>query len=172
EEPVPPANLPALKKVADAVAPLGIPVATGERIHTLHEYRELLELHAADIIQPDIAHFGGILNTKKLAAWADIYYVLMAPHNVGGPIATAAALHLAACTPNFKIQENFNDFDEPYVLASAPGLPSVADGYFPLPTGPGLGVTLDEEVVRANPEQRINFNLFKDDWHKRKARME
>ena len=97
-----------------------MPVATGERIHTLHEYRELFELHAADIIQPDIAHFGGILHTKKLAAWADTYYVLIAPHNVGGPVATAAALHLAAGTPNFKIQENFNDFDEAYVLASAP----------------------------------------------------
>lgn len=172
EEPVPPSNMPALKKVADAVAPLGIPVATGERIHTMHEFRDLLELHAADVIQPDIAHFGGILNTKKLAAWADVYYVLMAPHNVGGPIATAAALHLAACMPNFKIQENFNDFDEPYVLASAPGLPAVEDGSFPLPTGPGLGVTLDEEVVAAHPEQRIHFNLFKDDWHKRKARIE
>jgi galactonate dehydratase len=171
EEPVPPANYPALKKVADAIAPLGVPVATGERIHTLHDYRELLELHAADILQPDIAHFGGILNTKKLAAWADAYYVLMAPHNVGGPIATAAALHLAACTPNFKIQENFNDFDEPYVLASAPGLPAVEDGYFPLPPGPGLGVTLDEAVVAEHPEQRIHFNLFKEGWHKRDARM-
>jgi galactonate dehydratase len=172
EEPVPPGNLAALKKVADAVGPLGVPVATGERLHTMHEYRELFELQAADIIQPDIAHFGGILNTKKLAAWADTYYVLMAPHNVGGPIATAAALHLAACTPNFKIQEHFNDFDEPYVLASAPGLPKVVDGYFDLPTAPGLGVTLDEEVVRAHPEQKIHFNLFKDDWHKRKAQME
>lgn len=171
EEPVPPANLPALKKVADAVSPLGVPVATGERLHTLHEYRELLELHAADIIQPDISHFGGILHTKKLAAWADTYYVLMAPHNVGGPVATAAALHLAACTPNFKIQEHFNDFDEPYVLAAAPGLPKVIDGYFGLPTGPGLGVTLDEEVIRAHPEQRIHFNLYKQDWHKRQARM-
>lgn len=171
EEPVPPANYPALKKVAEAIAPLGVPVATGERIHTLHDYRELLELHAADILQPDIAHFGGILNAKKLAAWADAYYVLMAPHNVGGPIATAAALHLAACTPNFKIQENFNDFDEPYVLASAPGLPAVEDGYFPLPPGPGLGVTLDEAVVAEHPEQRIHFNLFKEGWHKRDARM-
>lgn len=171
EEPVPPANYPALKKVADAISPLGVPVATGERIHTLHDYRELLELHAADILQPDIAHFGGLLNTKKLAAWADVYYVLMAPHNVGGPIATAAALHLAACTPNFKIQENFNDFDEPYVLASAPGLPAVEDGYFPLPSGPGLGVTLDETVVAKHPAQSIHFNLFKEGWHKRDARM-
>lgn len=171
EEPVPPSNMPALKKAADAIAPLGVPVATGERIHTMHEYRDLLELQAADIIQPDIAHFGGILNTKKLAAWADTYYVLIAPHNVGGPVATAAALHLAAGAVNFKIQENFNDFDEAYVLESAPGLPAVVDGYFPLPTGPGLGVTLDAEVVAAHPEQRIDFSLYKADWHKRKARV-
>lgn len=171
EEPVPPANLAALRKVAEAVGPLGVPVATGERLHTMHSFRELFELHAADIIQPDIAHFGGLLNTKKLAAWADAYYVLIAPHNVGGPVATAAALHLAACTPNFKIQENFNDFDEPYVLESAPGLPAVEDGCFSLPTGPGLGVTVNEDVIRAHPEQRIHFSLYKQDWHKRKALM-
>lgn len=169
EEPVPPENLASLKKVMDAVAPLAVPVATGERLHTMHEYRELFELHAADIIQPDISHFGGILNTKKLAAWADIYYMLVAPHNVGGPVSTAAALHLAACTPNFKIQEHFNDFDEAYVLESAPGLPKVVDGYFGLPTGAGLGVILDEDVLAAHPVQSIHFNLYQDDWHKRKA---
>jgi galactonate dehydratase len=171
EEPVPPANIAALKKVQDAVAPLGIPVATGERLHTLHEYREVMESHACDIIQADIAHFGGILHTRKLAAWADTYYMLIAPHNVGGPVSTAAALHFAACTPNFKIQEHFNDFDEPWVLASAPGLPPVQDGHFALPTGPGLGVTIDEEVIAAHPMQRINFNLFRADWHKRRAVM-
>ncbi len=169
EEPVPPSNLAALKKVADAVAPLGVPVATGERLHTLHEYRELFERHACDIIQADISHFGGILHTRKLAAWADTYYMLIAPHNVGGPVSTAAALHFAACTPNFKIQEHFNDFDEPYVLASAPGLPRVQDGHFALPAGPGLGVTLDEELIAAHPMQRIHFNLYKSNWHKRQA---
>lgn len=175
EEPVPPENLPALKKVSDAVAPLGIPIATGERIHTLYEYRELFELGAADIIQPDITHLGGLLNAKKLAAWADAYYVLIAPHNVGGPVSTAAALHLAACTPNFKIQEHFNDFADPYVKDAAPGNPEVAEsgpdaGTFALPQGPGLGVTLDEEVFRAHPRQVVHFNLFKDDWHKRQAK--
>jgi galactonate dehydratase len=167
EEPVPPENLAALKKVADATAALGVPLATGERLHTFFEFRELFELQATDIIQPDITHFGGLLNTKKLAAWADTYYMLIAPHNVGGPVSTAAALHLAASTPNFKIQEHFNDFDEPYVKASAPGVPEVVDGYFPLPNGPGLGVKLDEAVIEANPRQQIHFNLFADDWHKR-----
>lgn len=169
EEPVPPENLAALKKTADAIAPLGIPIATGERLHTLYEYRELFELQAADIIQPDITHIGGLSNVKKLSAWAEAYYVLVAPHNVGGPVSTAAALHLAACTPNFKIQEHFNDFDEAYVKESAPGVPDVVDGYFPLPNGPGLGVTLHEDVIREHPQQKIHFNLFADDWHKRQA---
>ena len=170
EEPVPPENLAALKKAMDALAPLGIPVATGERLHTLFEYRELFELQAADIIQPDITHFGGILNVKKLAAWAEAYYMLIAPHNVGGPVSTAAALHLAAVTPNFKIQEHFNDFGEAYVKQAAPGNPEVIDGYFTLPQGPGLGITLNPDVIHAHPRQNIHFNLFTDDWHKRQAR--
>ncbi|MCY3906754.1 MAG: mandelate racemase/muconate lactonizing enzyme family protein [Anaerolineaceae bacterium] len=167
EEPVPPENIAALRKASEAIAPLGVPVATGERMHTMYEYRELFEMQAADIIQPDITHFGGILNTKKLAAWAESYYMLIAPHNVGGPVSTAAALHLAACTTNFKIQEHFNDFSESYVLEAAPGLPRVVDGYFSLPQGPGLGVTLDEDVIAANPRQKVHLNLFAEDWHKR-----
>jgi galactonate dehydratase len=167
EEPVPPENLAALKKVAEAIAPLGVPIATGERMHTPFEYRELFELQAADIIQPDITHYGGLSNTKKLAAWADAYYVLIAPHNVGGPVSTAAALHLAACTPNFKIQEHFNDFADSYVLDAAPGLPKVENGYFALPEGPGLGLTLNEDVIAAHPPQGAHFNLYQTDWHKR-----
>ncbi len=169
EEPVPPENLTALKKVSDAVAPLGVPIATGERLHTPYEYRELLELQAADIVQPDITHYGGLLNTKKLAAWAEAYYVLIAPHNVGGPVSTATTLHLAACTPNFKIQEHFNDFDQPYVKEAVPNGPEVVDGYFSLPEGPGLGVTLDEDVIRAHPRQKVHFNLFSDNWHLRRG---
>jgi galactonate dehydratase len=171
EEPVPPENLAALKKAADAIAPLGIPVATGERLNTIYEYRELFDLQAADIIQPDITHCGGLLNVKKIAAGAEACYMLVAPHNVGGPVSTAAALHLAACTPNFKIQEHFNDFAEAYVKEAAPGLPEVVDGYFALPPGPGLGVKLNEDVIRAHPRQKIHFNLFAEDWHKRQAKV-
>ncbi len=166
EEPVPPENLAALKKAAEHIR---IPVATGERIHTRHEYRELFELQTADVIQPDITHFGGILETKKLAAWADAYYVLVAPHNVGGAVSTAANLHLAACTTNFKIQEHFNDFAEDFVKAAAPGNPEVVDGYFALPSGPGLGVTLNHDLIAANPRRQIFFNLFAENWHRRQA---
>jgi galactonate dehydratase len=166
EEPVPPENLAALKKASEKIT---LPIATGERIHTRHDYRQLFELQAADIIQPDITHFGGLLETKKLAAWAQAYYILVAPHNVGGPVSTAAALHFAASTPNFKIQEHFNDFAEDWVKAAAPGNPEVVDGYFALPQGPGLGVKLDEAVISAHPRERIFFNLFAENWHRRQA---
>ena len=167
EEPVPPDNLKALKKVAQAVNGLGVPIATGERLHTLYACRELFEYQAADILQVDISHFGGIKYTKKLAGWAEAYYMLVAPHNVGGPVSTAAAFHFAACTPNFKIQENFNDFDKAYVKQAVTGLPEIKDGYFPLPEGPGLGVRLNEDIIEAHPRQKVHFNLFAEDWHKR-----
>ena len=166
EEPVPPENLAALEKVARQV---NIPVATGERIHVRHEFRELLERQAADVIQPDVTTVGGILEARKIAAWAESHYVLVAPHNVGGPISTAAALQVAACTPNFKIQEHFNDFSEAHVKLAAPGNPEVEDGHFAVPTRPGLGVTLDEDVVRAHPMRELHFDLFADNWHFRQA---
>jgi galactonate dehydratase len=166
EEPVPPDNLKALKKVSDRVS---IPVATGERIHVRHEFRELFELQAADVIQPDLTMCGGIAETRKIAAWAESYYLFVAPHNVGGPVSTAAALHLAAVTPNFKIQEHFNDFAEPYVKQAAPGNPEVEDGCFSLPHGPGLGVTLDEDVLAEHPRNELHFDLFRDDWQRRQA---
>ena len=166
EEPVPPENLKALAKVAEHT---DIPIATGERIHTRFEYRELFELQAADILQVDITHSGGLWEAKKLAGTAETHYMLMAPHNVGGPISTAANLHLAATTVNFKIQEYFNDFADPYVKDCEPGLPAVVDGYFPLPDAPGLGVTLNEEELARHPRQAVNFNLFAEGWEQRQA---
>lgn len=166
EEPVPPENLAALQKVSEKVS---LPVATGERIHVRHEYRELLERQAADIIQPDITQMGGLLESKKLASWAESYYVLVAPHNVGGPVSTAASLHFAASTPNFKIQEHFNDFADSWVKEAAPGNPEVIDGYFALPQGPGLGVTLNKDFLREHPQQRVFFNLYAENWHLRQV---
>ncbi|GHO42518.1 galactonate dehydratase [Ktedonospora formicarum] len=166
EEPVPPENAAALKKAAEQI---NIPIATGERIHTRYDFREVIESQAADYLQADIAHFGGILETKKLAAWAESYYILMAPHNVGGPVSTAAALHFAASTPNFKIQEHFNDFADEWVKTATPGNPEVIDGYFALPDKPGLGVTLNEEVIAQHPRENVFFDLFKENWERRQA---
>nr|WP_246300598.1 mandelate racemase/muconate lactonizing enzyme family protein [Actinopolyspora biskrensis] len=161
EEPVPPENVEALSKVS---AETSLAVATGERIHDRFEYRELFSRQAADIIQPDIGHFGGISEARKVAATAETHYVLLAPHNVGGPVLTAANLHLAAVTENFKIQEHFNDFADAHVKQAAPGLPEVEDGYFALPSGPGLGVELDVDFVREHPASGARFDLYAEDW--------
>src|SRR5215216_2773092 len=154
-----------------AIAPLRIPLATGERMHTPHEYRELFELQAADIVQADITHYGGMLATKKLAAWADAYYMLIAPHNVCGPVGTAAGLHVAASTPNFKIQEHFNDFADAWVKEAVTGMVEVdpTDGCFPLPAGPGLGITLNEAFVAEHPPKDAFFDLFADNWYQRRG---
>lgn len=93
EEPVPPENLKALEKVA---AKVDIPVATGERIHDRIEFRELFDSQAVDIIQPDVGHIGGIWETRKLAATAETHYMLVAPHNVGGSVLTAASSRSAS----------------------------------------------------------------------------
>src|SRR2546430_14523182 len=105
------------------------------------------------------------MEARKIAAWAESHYVQVAPHNVGGPISTAAALHLAACTPNFKVQGHFNAFSEAYVLQVAPGNPPVDGGHFGLPRGPGLGVTLDEDVAGEHPMREMHFDLDGEDWH-------
>src|SRR5437667_5616151 len=104
EEPIPPEDIPGLAYVRSKI---NIPVATGERCFTHYEYRQIFEHRAADIIQADIIHAGGILEMKKIAAMADAQYTVMAPHNSNGPVSTAASVHFDACTTNFKIQECF-----------------------------------------------------------------
>src|SRR5690606_38601533 len=129
EEPVPPDNL---EMLARAAAKVSLPIATGERLHTRFEALRLLELGCVDILQTDITQSCGLLDGQKTAAMAASRYVSFAPHNVGGPVSTAACLHLAACTTNFRIQEHFNDFVDPWVreAATGPGYPAVVDGYF------------------------------------------
>lgn len=166
EEPVPPENLQALSKVAGKV---DIPVATGERIHDRIEFRELFASQAADIIQPDVGHIGGILETRKLAATAETHYVLVAPHNVGGSVLTAASLQLAACTPNFKILEHFNDFADAEIKKIVTGAPEVdpRTGCFEISHAPGLGVEFDADAAAEFPQQQARFDLWAEGWEKR-----
>ncbi|MFF2520557.1 mandelate racemase/muconate lactonizing enzyme family protein [Streptomyces liangshanensis] len=166
EEPVPPENVDALRKVAEKV---DVPIATGERVHDRIEFRELFASRAVDIIQPDVGHIGGILETRKLAATAETHYVLVAPHNVGGSVLTAASLQLAACTPNFKILEHFNDFADAEIKKVVKGAPQVdpADGCFPVSHAPGLGVEFDVEAAAEFPQQRARFDLWAEGWEKR-----
>ena len=141
EEPVPPENVDEMARVA---AHTTIPIASGERLVTKYEFAQLLIKQAAQIIQLDVGQCGGILESKKIAGMAEAHYALIAPHMYVGPIAAAAAIQLDTCSPNFMIQEwNVNDlhseiFTEPILLEN---------GYITPPTGPGLGVELDEAVV-------------------------
>lgn len=142
EEPVPPQNVDAMLKVSQAV---DIPLATGERLYTKWGFRQLIEKQAADIVQPDACHAGGMLELKKIAAMAEAYYIGFAPHNPYGPVNTMAALHVVATVPNFVIQEGgHGDYD---ILLKEP-FPRQKGGYFDLPKGPGLGIELDEKALR------------------------
>jgi galactonate dehydratase len=141
EEPCLPENVDTLVTIARSTS---IPIATGERLFTKWGFREVLEKQAAVIVQPDLCHAGGILECKKIAAMAECYYAGIAPHNPLGPISLAACLQLDACTPNFLIQEQVTlgegYLKEPFRLV---------DGHVELPTGPGLGIELDDEAIGA-----------------------
>jgi galactonate dehydratase len=164
EEPVPPEDIESLLFVKNHI---GIPVATGERYQTRYGFRDLVERRAADVLQPDIIHAGGFLETKRIAAMAEPCFMTVAPHNSAGPGCTAASVHLAACTPNFKIQETFDDFAEPWLKEVVRGAPQAQNGCFELPQRPGLGIELDEEIIRAHPPSKGFFNLWDPQWHKR-----
>jgi galactonate dehydratase len=166
EEPVPPEDIEALLTVKNHI---GIPVATGERCHTRYGFRELIERRAADILQPDVMHDGGLLETKKIAAMAETCYITLAPHNSSGPGCSTASVHLAACTTNFKIQETFDDFSAPWLKEVVRGVPEVKDGCYELPTRPGLGIELNEEAIRQHPPGKGFFNLWDSQWHKRQV---
>ncbi len=146
EEPVDPFDVDALKKVSDH---LHLPIAVGERIYTRYGFRRILELHAADILQPDIGNTGGILECKKIAAMAEAYNMRIAPHTCASPVSTAAALQLDACIPNFLIQElyPYRIPDHFQLVDHAPEL-DVRNGLMPVPGRPGLGVDLDMNRVK------------------------
>ena len=166
EEPVPPENAAALAHVRDRTR---IPIATGERAHTVGEIREFIETGIADVVQIDLTHFGGFLGIKRVAGWAEAHYLLMAPHNVCGPVGTMANVHFAIATPNYKVLEHFNDFADQWVKDLVDYAPQVAveDGCFGLPERPGLGLKLNHEACRAHPRTGGTLKLFEAGWEKR-----
>lgn len=147
EEPTPPDNLEALKAVREK-SPVAI--SAGERLYNLRQYKDLFEMRAADYIQPDISHAGGIMELKKIAAVADAYYIPFAPHNPSGPVANAATLQLAACCPNFSILEIMYS-DVPWRADVTDEELHYADGYMDIPNKPGLGIEIDENACLAHP---------------------
>jgi galactonate dehydratase len=166
EEPVPPENIDALVLVARSV---GVPIATGERLYTKWGFKDVLEKQAAAVIQPDICHDGGILETRKIAAMAEVYYVGIAPHNPNGPVATAATVQVDACTPNFLIQE-YAICDDDLKAAITKEQIEIVDGYFVVPDRPGLGVDLDEEAMKRFPYRQVDMTTFSPDREMRTKR--
>ncbi len=162
EEPVAPEALEHLAEVKRAV---DAPIAAGERLYTQNDFFRLAALRAADVVQMDVAHCGGILAAKKIAAMAAAQDLRVAPHCSIGPVALAACLHFDASTPNFLIQESFGDFDAPWRNALVSGWNPVHDGEFQLPEKPGLGVELDPAVVREHPYVEQSFpSLWDAAW--------
>jgi galactonate dehydratase len=139
EEPVQCQNADVL---ADLARKTHVPIATGERLFTKWGFRDVLEKGAASILQPDLSHAGGILECRLIAGMAEAYYAGIAPHCPLGPIALAACIQLDATIPNFLAQEHVT-LGEGYLKRPF----QLRDGYVELPTGPGLGIELDDDAL-------------------------
>lgn len=151
EEPVPPENRDEMARVARSTS---IPIATGERLATKYEFRELLEKQAAVILQMALGRVGGILEAKKIAGMAEAYYAQIAPHLYCGPIEAAANIQIDTCSPNFLIQEGIETFGGFHAEILKEPI-QWEDGYIIPPTKPGLGVELNEEVATKHPYHEI-----------------
>lgn len=164
EEPVQAQNVDVM---ADIARGTHLPIAAGERLFTKWGFREYLEKRAISIVQPDLCHAGGITEGRLIAGMAEAYYVPVAPHNPMGPISLAAGLQLAASVPNFLAQEQVSlgegYLKNPFKLG--------ADGYVLIPKGPGLGIELDEDLMKdkighdwKNPESYDKRDGSVVDW--------
>jgi galactonate dehydratase len=149
EEPCLPEDVEAMARIARSTT---VPIATGERLFTTWGFRDVLEKGAASVLQPDLAHCGGISQGRKIAAMAEAHYAALAPHNPLGPVNLAASVHLGSTVPAFLAQEQ---------LTLGEGLIrqpfEVVDGHVELPTAPGLGVEL-------LPEADLAERLFDGAW--------
>ena len=164
EEPVSPWDLDSLVPVKNA---LPFPIAAGERCYMLEEYGRLIALNACDIIQPDLAHCGGLAVGRQIAALAQARGQRLAPHCSIGPIALCAAVHFGWATPGVCFQENFADYDIPWRNEYVHGWNPCRNGEYAPPTGPGLGIDLDTAVCAAHPYQKNPFpSLWDDRWLK------
>ena len=141
EEPVACQNVDLMAEIARSTH---LPIATGERIFTKWGFREILEKGAASILQPDLCHAGGITEVRLIAGMAESYYAAIAPHNPLGPISLAAGLQIAAAIPNFLCQEQVS-LGDGYLKRPF----KVKEGYIDVPTGPGLGIEIDEEALQS-----------------------
>ena len=148
EEPVSEERVEELLEVRHKV---DIPIATGERLYTKFPFAEIVEKHAADVLQPDIANAGGITELKKIAAIAEAKHITVAPHNVCSPVGALAEMHLVSSIVNFEIQEYHAEFYSNQYFTVLRGFPRQEDGFVTLSDAPGLGLELDEDEIAKYP---------------------
>ncbi|WP_373050319.1 mandelate racemase/muconate lactonizing enzyme family protein [Thalassovita aquimarina] len=153
EEPVPPDSVAQMAQVAAATS---IPVATGERLCSKAEFAPVLRNGAARILQPALGRVGGIWEAKKIAAMAEVYNAQMAPHLYAGPVEWAANIQFATSIPNLLMIETI---ETPFHDALIGGAIRVENGFVTPPDTPGLGITVDEAMARANPYQDDKLHL-------------
>ena len=162
EEPVLPEDTAAMARVAEAIT---IPVATGERLFTKWGFRDVLALGAADVLQPDLAHCGGIWEARKIAAAAEVSYVGVAPHNPYSWLLTMASIQLDLAIPNFVVQEFLVDHPPEVEALFAERFTWLPGGWVEPPTRPGLGVELDWNAVRAHERLPFTRTYQPSLWH-------
>jgi len=130
---------------------IGVPMVIGEATYTKTGFRPLLEKRSADILNPDVACVGGILELKEIAAMAEPFLVAVSPHNYNSTlVALASTVHASATMPNFIITEYFLPFVD-FCDKISPNQLKPKNGYIELPTAPGLGVDVDEEELKQHP---------------------
>ena len=161
-----------VRACADVARRSPVPIATGESFHTLGEFAELGAAGGVAFWQPEAAHLGGLLALKQVATLAEAHDAVVAPHQAGGPVATAVCLNLAACTSNHLIQEFFDPFNESWARDIVSWAPRIdEDGCIPVPTAPGIGLSLDLTEAAKHPYDSRNFlPLFEDSWERRRSR--
>jgi galactonate dehydratase len=160
EEPVLPENNEALDQIA---AQTSIPIATGERMYSRWDFKEVFEQGVVDVIQPDLSHAGGISEVKKIANMAESYDVAVAPHCPLGPIALASCIQVDACCPNCFIQEqslniHYNETGDVLDYLADPSVFEYDEGYVGLPEDPGLGIEINESYVREKAQEDVNWH--------------
>lgn len=156
EEPIPPQNIEGLAEVKKRIS---IPIAAGERLYNRWEFRSLFDLKAADIIQPDVSHAGGLSEVKKIAAIAESHHLPVCPHNPSGPVANAATLQLAACIPNFFLFETMSS-DIPWRSEISTEELTFKEGYMEINDEPGLGIDINIENIKKHPYQRRELRHY------------
>ena len=161
EDPVTPDNLDEMAEVARHIA---IPIATGERIHTIWEFEMLLERAAVQYVRPDVCMCGGLSHAKKIAALAEARHVGVVPHNPLSPVSTAACVQLAACIPNFALQEYPLSEWPPKSDGIVKSQLECIDGFLTVPDAPGIGVELAEDAAERFPykPRRVETRLHVD----------